>query len=225
MDEIPVRPHYAEELSERIESIRMGLWWLLVQRSQGHLAHGIMGKGYLVLSFLERLNSPLGALPKAYFRQWQDVCKPFLLTLEEVHRLLIAVKANERCCKQVWNLCTELQGLIYAWQQPGTGEQPPLTQHTFSQQKEGTPCENAPSGDAENKSPETSSPADSTGSPYVQTTEVASGRFGTATVMGDSLSVHLSGDKKPSSKNTTPKKRRGHHRQDSPYTRKKGKAS
>lgn len=105
------RKVYHIEMQERVESVRMGLWYYLVTRSQGHLAHGVIGNGYKVLEFLKSLTCPLEDLNAVQFDEWANCVKPFTATLLETHNLLVQKGQNLRYCQQVWRLMLDLKAI------------------------------------------------------------------------------------------------------------------
>lgn len=212
------------EIMEKVESVRHGLWYMMVTRSQGHLAHHVLGDGFKVIEFLRACHKPLWEMNELEFAHWRQVSEPYLVALRGVHELLQRSRAAAYTVQRVWQHILMVSKLGYAG---GLGPLPtkqgeiPFTTATS---KENQPCDNAPSRDAQRSSPPTSSPAGNTGTYSTPFSGQESGKPTTIGGTDGSEQMNCEQFKRASSANTKHKRGKGWPKRPNPYTKpKKGK--
>lgn len=216
-----LRPAFYEQTMERIESIRMGLWFMFIQRSQGHMAHAILEEGFKVIQFLNRLVVSLDHFNEAEWRIWAVTRDGFRKPLEESHKFLLGIKANARMVQKVWSLNVELLGLAPMAGRFFSSSTPTQEQQERQAKQEGEPCTSALSQSAENQSTKGSLFAENTGNVSQSETGASSTDYGTCSDRETSSQTTTSTPSEQSLPGTGYKKGTGHPRRGNPYTSKK----
>jgi len=207
------------DIMERLESIRFGLWYMLIQRGQGHLAHAVVGGGFKVLELMRRFPCPAGALDSEEASRWREVLNPYIATLQQVHQFLMVNKCAERTWSQVGRLCCELQNLGCV---QGNTAQPPGWPHgkppgPFS--SEIPPCDTVNPLAAKKRSQDTSASVQNTSETSPSGNDASSTDCVTSEKPEQLITQTSVTELKSLSKGQNYKRGKGHPKRGNPYTK------
>jgi hypothetical protein len=211
------------DVMERIESMRFGLWFLLIQRGQGHLAHHVLGDGFLLLEFMRCLPCPLGGLNSEEFRKWNDAKAPFVKALLDTKFFLANMGGSVPQGEKIGRLAVDLGQLGYAQGHRPADAYTPDRMRPLYPMTEEPPCDNVPSVDAPKSSAATCSAAEPTGTPSTENTDAASTPSTMPGVPEQSTPANSDRNKKQSSANMKKLRGTGHPKRGNPYTKERGK--
>jgi len=214
-----IRPAFHQDFSEVIESLRMGLWYMLIQRSQGHLAHHIVESGFRVIQFLSRLNVSLDGLDKTEFLQWIVVRDQFRMSLQECHRFFIDAKADKRMLAKVWKLNVDLLGLGCFEGTHGPKPSEPSDTQVTQPSEEQPKCDTAAYQNAAERCTKRNSSVVDVGASLRNAIDTACTEQDASTTVGSSTQTNSETKCVPLLPGTGYKKGKGHPKRGNPYTK------
>lgn len=216
-------PCFHPQEMETVESVRYGLWYMLMMRNQGHLAHAMIGGGFRVIEFLRRLHRPLPGLDTEGTIQWVCIRDMFCADLLRVRSCLKESRVADGIITRLDRTYNMLISLGVC--QGGTCTPPgmPSGVRENLQVESRLPCGVAPLQTAAESSPASTSPASNTGSVSPPVPEQPSGESARNTCPVTSESMDSAEFRKASSEANRYRKGTGHPKRPNPYTKKGGK--
>lgn len=212
------------EIMATVEAHRMGLWYMMMQRQQGHIAHHVLNDGFRVIEYLRDLEQPLTETRLSFWRDWTMVRLRYIRALTDALKYATAAHMSEQVQRKISNHMTWLGNLGCMECRPDGSlkSDPPFTDPVYT--REHGPCTVADSQAAGTGFPTTSSAAATTGIGSQGNSGAASGGPGEASSKGESQSSNSLPGGKPSSTKLKRLLGTGHPKRPNPYTRpKKGK--